>query len=509
MGKSLYDRLREYGTSDVYPFHMPGHKRRMGGNGPAALERPYEIDLTEIGWNDNLHHAEGILKESMEMAANVYGADRSYYLVNGSTCGILSAVSAAARSGGRILMARNCHKSAYHGVILNHLRAEYVYPQNLWEFGVYGGLLADDIAKLVDNYPDICAILLTSPTYEGIVSDIGEISVICHRRGIPLIVDEAHGAHFTFGDNFPKSAVECGADLVIQSLHKTLPSLTQTAILHVQGDMIDREKLERYLKIYQTSSPSYVFLASMENCIRYMDGPGRSGMERFGERVRTLTGELEGLRTMKVLNDSVIGKNGVFDRDPSKIVITAPGAGLWLAKTLRERYHLELEMANADYVLAMTSLMDDEDGFARLKQALYEIDGERMKSPGARQTKNGGAAAGGEEIRGALLRGEENSGAENSEADTGLWTRIRAEVVMSMWEAVEAETELVDIDSEVAVGRIAADFVMVYPPGIPLLAPGERVTEEIRDILRRYLAMGFSLDGLKGDSGRMMAVVKG
>ncbi|HIR45334.1 MAG TPA: decarboxylase, partial [Candidatus Ventrisoma faecale] len=327
MGKSLYDRLREYGTSDVYPFHMPGHKRRMGGNGPAALERPYEIDLTEIGWNDNLHHAEGILKESMEMAANVYGADRSYYLVNGSTCGILSAVSAAARSGGRILMARNCHKSAYHGVILNHLRAEYVYPQNLWEFGVYGGLLADDIAKLVDNCPDICAILLTSPTYEGIVSDIGEISVICHRRGIPLIVDEAHGAHFTFGDNFPKSAVECGADLVIQSLHKTLPSLTQTAILHVQGDMIDREKLERYLKIYQTSSPSYVFLASMENCIRYMDGPGRSGMERFGERVRTLTGELEGLRTMKVLNDSVIGKNGVFDRDPSKIVITAPGAG--------------------------------------------------------------------------------------------------------------------------------------------------------------------------------------
>ena len=123
-------------------------------------------------------------------------------------------------------------------------------------------------------------------------------------------MDEAHGAHFTFGDNFPKSAVECGADLVIQSLHKTLPSLTQTAILHVQGDMIDREKLERYLKIYQTSSPSYVFLASMENCIRYMDGPGRSGMERFGERVRTLTGELEGLRTMKVLNDSVIGKNG-------------------------------------------------------------------------------------------------------------------------------------------------------------------------------------------------------
>lgn len=278
-------------------------------------------------------------------------------------------------------------------------------------------------------------------------------------------------------------------------LHKTLPSLTQTAILHVQGDMIDREKLERYLKIYQTSSPSYVFLASMENCIRYMDGPGRSGMERFGERVRTLTGELEGLRTMKVLNDSVIGKNGVFDRDPSKIVITAPGAGLWLAETLRERYHLELEMANADYVLAMTSLMDDEDGFARLKQALYEIDGERMESLGAGRPKDGGAVTENAETGGA--------------ADTGLWTKIRAEVVMPMWEAVEAETELADIDSQAAVGRIAADFVMVYPPGIPLLAPGERVTGEIRDILRRYLAMGFSLDGLKGDSGRMMAVVKG
>lgn len=507
MGKSLYEMLREYGASKFYPFHMPGHKRgaAAGGNlslppefadgGPLALGNPFAIDLTEIDWNDNLHHAEGILKRSMEKAAAVYGAARSFYLVNGSTCGILAAIQAAAGFGGCILMARNCHRSAYHGVILNHLDVEYIYPQNLPEFGVYGGLLSEDIEKTVDKYSDIRAVFLTSPTYEGIVSDIGEISRILHSRGIPLIVDEAHGAHLTFGDNFPKSAADCGADVVIQSLHKTLPSLTQTAILHVCGDLVDPKLVEKCLKIYETSSPSYVFLASMENCIRYMDGPGRARMRAFGARVRELTERLQRLSTMRVMDDSVIGTCGVFDRDPSKIVIAADCGGKKLAEILRRDYYLETEMANAGYVLAMTSLMDSEAGLNRMERALFEIDGKRsrrkMASDPAEKSEEREFSGGG------ARRG----------AGAALWTSIDPEPVMPMWTAFSAAREF--LPAADALGRTAADFVLVYPPGIPLLAPGERVTEGVRNVLLSYEAMGFSLEGTGGESGFDIPVVKG
>ena len=220
---------------------------------------PFSIDITEIEGFDNLHHAEGILKESMRWAAGVYGADRTYYLVNGSSCGILSAIGAVMRPGETMLVSRNCHKSVYHGLILNSLKPEYVYPQIIEDLGIQGGISPDDVEKQLEECPEIRGVLIVSPTYDGVVSDISKIAEIVHRHNIPLIVDEAHGAHFPFGNGcFPKSALSCGADLVIQSLHKTLPSLTQTAVLHLKGNRVSRERLERCLQMYQSSSPSYV-----------------------------------------------------------------------------------------------------------------------------------------------------------------------------------------------------------------------------------------------------------
>ena len=234
----LLERLTEYAGSDAYPFHMPGHKRR------------------EIDGFDNLHHAEGILKDAMDEAAAIYGTDRSWYLVNGSTCGILSAVFATTENGGKILTARNCHKAVYHAICLNRLEAEYLYPEEITEFGINGGIRAEDVRKALEKDAMHCAgnsgdvrgkitkiqaVLITSPTYEGVVSDIRAIADAAHEYGIPLIVDEAHGAHLEYADqchSFPKSALEYGADIVIQSLHKTLPCFTQTAILHVKGKFV-------------------------------------------------------------------------------------------------------------------------------------------------------------------------------------------------------------------------------------------------------------------------------
>ena len=233
----VYPKLRKYSDSDYYPFHMPGHKRQVDHSFLKDFPNPYSLDITEIDGFDNLHHAEGILRESMDWAASVYGADRTYYLVNGSSCGILSAICGTTHNSDTILLSRNCHKAAYHGVFLNQLKVNYIYPQIIDEFGIQGGLLADEIEDMLKTFVDISAVFVVSPTYDGIVSNIREISTICHNYGVPLIVDEAHGAHFRYGESFPVSALELGADVVIQSVHKILSAdfSEQQSFLSVYG----------------------------------------------------------------------------------------------------------------------------------------------------------------------------------------------------------------------------------------------------------------------------------
>ena len=243
--KYLIDDLEEYAQSDYYPFHMPGHKRKS-----LAFPNPYEIDITEIDGFDNLHHATGMIKEAEVRGAELYHSKRCFFLVNGSTCGLLAAISAATRRGDKVLVARNCHKAVYHALYMNELQAEYLYP-SITKNGIQGQITVEQVQESLYENPDAVAVILTSPTYEGIVSDVAKIAEVCHEHGIPLIVDEAHGAHFGFGGGFPENAVKLGADAVIMSLHKTLPSFTQTALLHLTSDLIDEKRVERYLSIYE------------------------------------------------------------------------------------------------------------------------------------------------------------------------------------------------------------------------------------------------------------------
>lgn len=231
----------------------------------------------------NLHHAEGIIRESMDRAAKMYGADRSYYLVNGSSCGILSAVCGMTQHGGKILMSRNCHKAAYHGVFLNRLRVEYIYPQIIEEFGIQGGLVPEDVEQVLKTDHDIQAVLVVSPTYDGIVSDVEKIVEICHGYGIPLIVDEAHGAHFRYHKGFPVSALDLGADVVIQSLHKTLPAFTQTSILHVKGVWWTGSGWSIICRFFRAAVLSYLFMAGMERCLKFMEENKGAEEENVGE----------------------------------------------------------------------------------------------------------------------------------------------------------------------------------------------------------------------------------
>ena len=473
---NLYDKLLQYQSSEMYPFHMPGHKRRKDD-----FANPFLIDITEIEGFDNLHHAEGILKDAQDRAAALYHSEETYFLVNGSTCGILAAVSACMTRGGKILMARNCHKAAYHAAYLRGLDIEYLYPEKEDIFGINGGIHEDIVEKALEEFQDIQAVMITSPTYDGVVSNVEKIAQIVNRKGIPLIVDEAHGAHFGFHEYFPKSSVEMGADLVIHSLHKTLPSLTQTALLHVNGNRVDRECLRRFLDIYQTSSPSYVFMAGMDSCVCLLEKRGGELFESLRRNLEVFYKQTESLGCIYLANHGLMGKSGIHDFDRSKLVISARNAGFTgnqLANLLRNRYHLELEMAGGSYGLALTSISDTEEGFLRLSEALKEID--------------------------ACL---ENKIEKNTEKSTLTIEDIviKNEVWCRIHEALESPGESVLLEK--AEGKICREFVYLYPPGIPMLVPGEIISREVLGKIRRLVREGYSVQGMADYSAEHIQVM--
>lgn len=411
--RSFSDEINELNIRNIYPFHMPGHKRRM------ELKNPYDIDITEIDGYDNLHNPEGIINELEDRISGLYDEKRkfiykSYILVNGSTCGILSAISAVTAYGDRILMARNSHKSAYNAACIRGLDVSYIYPEYIEKLGMNSVIAPEELADklcsgknagIIDenNYTDRIkvpnvhdytkknnsykAVYITSPTYEGIVSDISRLSKTVHDMEIPFIVDEAHGAHFGLAAGFPDTAIKNGADIVIQSIHKTLMGMTQTAVLHVSNEAVsskrvDIGKLEYYLRVYQSSSPSYVLMASVDECVRFLENKERKGVlfNKYLDRLKLIHNTSKKWKDIHIFlpeaQDSV-DRDKIFDYDCGKLVIYSEGgcmSGRKIYDILRDKYGLQLEMALGRYCLAMTSCMDSDEGFGRLIAALDEID---------------------------------------------------------------------------------------------------------------------------------------
>ena len=497
----LINRLAAYARSDMYPFHMPGHKRRTGpeesfmNSCTDSFTNPFAVDITEIEGFDNLHHPEGILKDSMKWAADVYGADQTYYLINGSTGGILAAVCGSVPRGGRILVSRNCHKSVYHGICLNQLKTSYVYPQEIEGLGIQGGITAEDVDRMLNRYMDTQAVLIVCPTYDGIVSDIEAIARIVHRAGLPLIVDEAHGAHFRYDAMFPVSALDLGADVVIQSVHKTLPSLTQTALLHIKCNRPDggcyaaRERIDRYIHMVQSSSPSYVLMASIENSIYQME---QTDTAPYGKQLHRLRRRLGQMRHLRLADTGLIGQAGIRDLDISKIVVSTRGTCLYpavdgltgftgahLDDILRREYHLEMEMCGADYVTAITTVMDSGEGLERLGDALTRIDSQ---------------------LTDAGYKPDGRSGDQKSVYS------MRCDTAMSMGEAMEEKMASVGLED--SAGCISGEFVYIYPPGIPIVAPGEWISRPILEVILEYRDKGLPVQGPADQSLRTIRVVQ-
>lgn len=459
---TLFEKLEQYEKSDYYAFHMPGHKRNINF---MKEKLPYGIDITEIEGFDDLHHCEGILKEAQQRAASVYGAEETHFLVNGSTVGILSALAGCTSRGDKVLIARNCHKSVYHAVEMFGLRPVYVYPKKTETEGnvLSGRILETDIVEILKKHTDIRGVMIVSPSYDGVVSDIEKIADIVHKSGIPLIVDEAHGAHFGFHDYFPENANRLGADIVIHSVHKTLPSLTQTALLHMNGNRVNRGKVRHYLHMLQSSSPSYVLMAGIDACIHMLETRCNEVFEHYVENLKILRSNLEALEHLKICD--------TFQYDKSKVVISTEGTSISsreLSRRLLDEYHLQMEMTAGNYILAMTSIADTEEGFRRLESALMEIDKQAETCQDSKKMR-----------------------IQLPESEQILLPCECADISENKWKAFPFEE---------CTGMVSIEYAYLYPPGSPIVVPGERITQNIVDILCQYRDMGFSIEGTKEEN---------
>lgn len=436
----LRERLKTYGAGNAYPFHMPGHKRQK----QQGSLFPYDIDITEIDGFDNLHHAEGILAEAMERAAKLWGSKKSFFLLNGSSAGLLAGIRALTKRSDKVLMARGCHRAVYHAVELCGLHPVYMQAEWVEEMQISGSIQPETVEKHLQEHPDCKLVILTSPTYEGVVSDIAAIAEIAHRYGAYLLVDEAHGAHLGFSEEFPDTAVHLGADVVVQSLHKTLPCPTQTAILHVCTEQVDVTEMSRQLSVFQTSSPSYVFMAEIDGCISLLEQERENLFAAYEKRLASFYEKMEKLEHIKLCQPEISPL--VFGHDRGKLLFFTGNynlSGVELSDILRERYELELEMSQPLHALAMTSIFDTDEGMERLAKAMLEIDQQVLP---AKQP---------------LAKGQ----------------MVLPQMVCGMEEALQGETAEVSLND--GLGKIAADFLWAYPPGIPLVAPGERISEDV------------------------------
>lgn len=457
----LYDKLKMYSESGVYPFHMPGHKRN-----PMLCDgiMPYEIDLTEIDGFDNLHNAEGCILEVQNLAEELYNVKKAFLLVNGATGGILSAVRAMTDRGDKVIVARNSHKSVYNALELCGLTPKYIVPKVDKEFGINCSITPSQAEKAIRGNPDAKLLIITSPTYEGAVSDIKEICRIAHLHNVMVLVDEAHGAHFPFSDSFPVEAIQCGADVAVASLHKTLPSLTQTALLLTSNEELINPLAEN-LAIFETSSPSYVFMSSIEKCLDFCKNT--KAFDEYIKRLNSFSEKCQELKNIKVLccgNDKIKNHN-FFDFDISKITVSVKGLninGVQLADKLRNDFKIEPEMVCSDYVLLITTVCDTDEGFARLINALQIIDSE----------------------------------CSAKELNYNNLILSKPRIALNPCDCSGKSGDFYLLKN--SINKISLEYVWAYPPGIPIVAKGEVITQEIVDTIFMQIENGINVYSTKG-----------
>ncbi len=450
----IFDALKNYINQGTIPFHVPGHKQGRGLPEFAEFvgENVLKMDLTCLPDTDNICNAFGPIREAEDLAAEAYGADRAFFLINGTTSGIQTMIMTVCQPGDKIIIPRNAHKSAIGGLILSGAIPIYLEPELHPEFGIAMCITPESVEKALEKHPDAKAVFVVNPIYYGAAADLAKIVDIAHLYGVPVMVDEAHGGHLKFHSKLPLSAIEAGADLVACSTHKLAGSMTQSSMLLVRNGLINPMAVKAVMNLTQTTSPSYVLLASLDLARKQLALRGREIMEEVLALASWLRSEISATTGYRLMDESIVGHYGCFDLDPTKITVNVTHLGMsgyQMEKLLRSEYKIQIELSDLYNVIFIVTLGDNKETVSQLIYALKDI-------------------------------------AEKCSINKVLRfcppLPAIPEIVVSPREAFYDETKKLLLQD--SVGEISAESIMAYPPGIPLICPGERITKEIVDYVQ-------------------------
>ena len=447
----LFSTLKDvYAKRDITPFHVPGHKRGKGVDkefydfmGP----NPFSIDVTIFKMVDGLHNPKSCIKEAQELAADAYGVRKTFFAVNGTSGAIQAMIMSVVKPGEKILVPRNVHKSVSGGIILSGSMPVYMNPEVDNELGIAHGVKPETVEKMLKQHPDTKAVLIINPTYYGAATDIRKIAEIVHSYDIPLIVDEAHGPHLHFHEDLPLSAVDAGADICCQSTHKIIGAMTQMSMLHVNSNRVDANRVQQILSLLHTTSPSYPLMASLDCARRQIATEGRELLEKTIKLANNLRAEINKIPGISSFGKEIVGREGIYSFDPTKLSVTAKELGLTgfeLETLLVDDYNIQVELSDFYNVLGLITLGDTEESANTLLEALKDIS-KRFYGTGKK------------------IEGEVQKMPPIPEA------------VLIPREAFYSEKN--KIRFEESEGKICAEMIMAYPPGIPVITPGERISK--------------------------------
>jgi arginine/lysine/ornithine decarboxylase len=477
----LFDAMVNLAESRKVSFHTPGHK---SGKGISTRFRKFvgpkifTIDLTTLDEVDSLQNPTGVIKEAQELAAKAAGADRSYFLVNGTTVGNHAMVASTTGPGDTVLIARNCHRSVLTGLIVSGARPVFFQPDFDRELKLTLNVTFDTVKEAIDAHPGARALLITSPNYYGLCADVERIIPYARERGMIVLVDEAHGPHLKFHPKLPKCALEAGADLCVQSTHKIVGGMTQASMLHARADRVNLDDVTNTLKLLQTTSPSYILMASLDLARMQMATEGKKLLHRAIKLAEDARMQINGIPGIACFSKDRAKQAGMADMDVTKLTITVSDLGLsgyHVSQLLNTRFGIQVEMADPFHILVIVSIGDRQDDLARLVEALRQIAAETG-------------------LQGALLP-----------LDKVHPPSLTNRFIMTPRDAFYSDTELLSVDQ--SAGRVSAEIVTVYPPGIPLLVPGEEISRDAIDYITNMAGLGAIIDGLN-ENNSLVRVVK-
>lgn len=458
----IEDGLKKYSKEVKYRFHMPGHKGLIGLD---PLKKILDYDVTEVDGTDNLMHPNEILKEFMDEMKDFYKSKKTYISVNGSTGGLMAAIDASCNRGDKILIQRDSHKSIYNAIEIRGLKPIYLMPEIDQKWSIPGAIDLKKLEEKLIEHEDIKSVVITHPNYYGMGQSIEKLVSIVHKYKKILIVDEAHGAHLPFiKTNGMISSIKAKADIVVQSMHKTLPALTQTALIHLNGDRVDQKKFEKKLFTYQTTSPSYILMLSMEFAFEWMKKNGEERLEQLRVLILEYSQKLERIPKCEAYKIDCTNENKEITSDFTKLIVSLNGyTGYELESILREKYAIQVEMADLKSVVLIITAVDEKESLEAFYVAMQDID---LKI----------------ELKSKELILKEN---------------IELKQEMSIESAFEAGN--ISVRLKESVGKIAADFIIPYPPGTPLVVPGELYTIQIVEYISSLVEAGARVLGIEED----------